>query len=134
MKYAFIYLFIVFYLLRAAPAAHGGSQARGQIGTVAAGLRQSRSNQIWAVSATYTTAHHNTGSLIHWVRPGIEPATSWFLVGFVSAVPRQELWNMLLKAAFYTHTKKTQKQVPLTLCCDNDDGDNKYKDLGYARH
>ena len=47
--------------------------------------------QIWAVSVTYPTAHGNTGSLTHWVRPGIEPATSWFPVGFVSAVPRQEL-------------------------------------------
>ena len=42
---------------------------------------------IRAASATYTTA----GSLTHWARPGIEPATSWFLVGFISAAPRQEL-------------------------------------------
>ena len=28
-------------------------------------------------------AHGNTRSLTHGVRPGIEPATSWFLVGFV---------------------------------------------------
>jgi len=27
------------------------------------------------------------------VRPGIEPTTSWFLVRFVSAAPRQELLN-----------------------------------------
>jgi len=31
-----------------------------------------------AVSATYTTANGNIGSLTHWARPGIEPATSWF--------------------------------------------------------
>ena len=37
-----------------------------------------------AASATYTTAHGNTGSLTHWVRPGIEPSTSWLLVGFVN--------------------------------------------------
>ena len=30
---------------------------------------------IWAVSATYTTAHGNTGSLTHWARPGSEPTT-----------------------------------------------------------
>ena len=47
--------------------------------------------QIWAISATYTTAHGNTGSLTHWARTGIKPNTSWFLVGFVSAVPRWEL-------------------------------------------
>ena len=40
-------------------------------------------HQIRAASATYTTVHSNAGSLTHWVKPGIEPATSWFLVGFV---------------------------------------------------
>ena len=39
----FIYLFILLFLW-AAPAAYGGSQARGQIGAVAAGIRQSHSN------------------------------------------------------------------------------------------
>ena len=37
-----------------------------------------------AASATYTTAHGNTGSLTHWARAGMGPATSWFLVGFVN--------------------------------------------------
>ena len=52
--------------------------------------------RIQAASTTYTIAHSNTRSLIHWVRPGIEPATSWFLVRFVSAEPRWELWFMNL--------------------------------------
>ena len=43
------------------------------------------------MSATYITAHGNAGSLTHWVRPGIEPATSWFLVGFISAALQWEL-------------------------------------------
>ena len=47
--------------------------------------------QIWASSVTYTTAHGNAGSLTHWARPGIERASSWFLVGFVSTAPRREL-------------------------------------------
>ena len=38
----FLSLFLLF--LWAAPAAYGGSQARGRIGAVAAGLRQSYSN------------------------------------------------------------------------------------------
>ena len=42
------------------------------------------------MSVTYTTAHSNAGSLTHWARPGIEPKTSWFLVGFISAVPQRE--------------------------------------------
>ena len=28
------------------------------------------------------------------MRPGIEPATSWFLVGFISAAPQWELHNV----------------------------------------
>ena len=51
---------------------------------------------VWAPSVTYTTAHGNTRSLTHWVRPEIDPATSWFLVGFISTVPGRELWNRYL--------------------------------------
>ena len=40
--------------------------------------------RIQAASATYTIAHGNAGSLTYWARPGIKPATSWFLVGFVN--------------------------------------------------
>ena len=43
----FVCLFVCFYLFAiswAAPAAYGGSQARGRIGAVATGLRQSHSN------------------------------------------------------------------------------------------
>ena len=51
---------------------------------------------------TYTTVHGNTGSLTHWARPGIEPETSWFLVGFISAVP----WWELLTWLFLTPVQK----------------------------
>ena len=48
--------------------------------------------RIWATSATYTTALGNTRSLNPLSeRPGIKPATSWFLVRFISAGPRREL-------------------------------------------
>ena len=47
--------------------------------------------QIWATSATYTTACGNARSLTHWVGPGIEPEFSWMLVRFVSAEPQQQL-------------------------------------------
>ena len=36
------------------------------------------------MSVTYTTAHRNAWSLTHWGRPGIQPASSWRLVGFVN--------------------------------------------------
>ena len=46
--YVCLFLFVFFLsfcLERAAPAAYGGSQARGLIGAVATGLRQSHSNE-----------------------------------------------------------------------------------------
>ena len=42
--YLFIYLSIFLAISWAAPVAYGGSQARGRIGAVATGLRQSHSN------------------------------------------------------------------------------------------
>ena len=42
LRLSFIYL--LFWLYKATPAAYGGSQARGLIGATAAGLRQSHSN------------------------------------------------------------------------------------------
>ena len=55
----FFFFFLLFF--RAALAAYGGSQAKGPIGAVGAGLHQSHS----CVAATYTTAHGNAGSLTH---------------------------------------------------------------------
>ena len=52
--------------------------------------------QISAVFSIYTTAHGNARSLTHWVRPGIEPETSWFLVRFVFTVPQWELPGLSL--------------------------------------
>ena len=52
--------------------------------------------RIQATSATYSTAHGNARSLTpEQAILRIEPATSWFLVGFVSAVPQQELQEAL---------------------------------------
>ena len=70
-------IFFIFLLFRATSVAHGVFQARGLIGATAAGQHHS---------------HSNTGSLTHWARPGIEAATLWFLVGFVSAAPWRSLW------------------------------------------
>ena len=87
-------LFFFFFfcsLFRAVPTAYGGSQARGLIGAVSCWpISEAQQHQIWAMSATYTPAHGNSRSLTHWVKPGIKPATSLFLVGFVSTAPRWE--------------------------------------------
>ena len=44
--YLYLYLFVgvFFVLFRAAPTTHGGSQTRGLIGAIAAGLHHSHSN------------------------------------------------------------------------------------------
>ena len=62
------------------------------MGAIAAVLHHSHSNvrselHLWL----NTTTHGYTGSLTHWARPGIEPASSWILVGFITAEPWWEL-------------------------------------------
>ena len=44
----------------------------------------------------YIPAHGNARSPAHWARPGIEPATSQILVGFVTTEPQQELQFCIL--------------------------------------
>ena len=59
---------VFFSFFRAAPKAYGGSQARSQIGAIR-GQPMPTATATWdpsrAMSATYTTAHGNTGSLTH---------------------------------------------------------------------
>ena len=43
-KAVLFFVLFLFYFFRTAPTAHGGPQARGQIGAVATGLRHSHSN------------------------------------------------------------------------------------------
>ena len=88
---------ISFGLFRATPAAYVSSQARGQIGAIAAGLYHSQ-----AESATYTTAHGNTRSLTDWARPGIDSESSWILVGFANhwammGTPKTRIWYFCLQ-------------------------------------
>ena len=71
---------LYFCLFRATLAAHGGSQARGWIGAIAASIHH---------------GHSNTRSLTHWARPGIEPESSWMLVRFVSTEPWWEVLKTL---------------------------------------
>ena len=81
---------VVVVVFRAAPApmTQGSFQTRSQIEAVAVGLCHS---QIQAMSATYTAVHSNAGSLTHWAKPGIEPASSWTLVRFLTTDPQWEL-------------------------------------------
>ena len=49
----------------------------------------------------YTTAHNNTRSLTHWVRPEMEPASSWILVRFITTEPWWEPHKVFLCTLFY---------------------------------
>ena len=62
--YLFIY-FCLFAFSWAAPVANGGSQARGLIGAVAAGLCQSHSNVGSEQRLRHIPQHGNAGSLTH---------------------------------------------------------------------
>ena len=75
-----------FFFFRASPEAYESSQASCQIRAESASLYHSHSNAgsklcLWP---TYTAAHGNARSLIHWVRPGIKPASWWILVRFLT--------------------------------------------------
>ena len=86
----FFCLFVL--LFRATSIAYGGSQARGLNRSCSCRpTPQAQQCGTRAKSATYTTAHGNTRSLTHWTRPGIQPTTSWLLVGFISNAPWWEL-------------------------------------------
>ena len=71
-----ILFYFIVLLFRAIPVAYGSSQARVWI---------------WATAASLHHSHRNAGSPIHWARPGIEPASSWILVRFISTAPQWEL-------------------------------------------
>ena len=89
-----IFLFFFFFgLFRVVPATYGSSQARGWIPGCWPTPQQCG---IPAASAIYTTApaHSNTGSLMHWVRPGIEPKSLRILVRFITTEPQWELQHI----------------------------------------
>ena len=89
-SFFFSFLFLLYWLFRAAHMAYEGSQARGQNQSCSC-WPTPQQRQIWAASVTYTTALGNSGFLTQWARPGIEPASSWMLVGFISTEPQWEL-------------------------------------------
>ena len=72
-------------------------QAKVQIGAAGASLPQPQQHGIQATSTTYTTACGNAGSLTHWARPGIEPASLWVLVRCVTTEPQGNSLYLFLK-------------------------------------
>ena len=109
---------IFFFLFRTSPMAYGGSPARGPVRAIAAGLYHSQPQQcrIWAMSAAYTTAHGNAWSVTHWKRPGIEPTTSWSLVGFISAAQWRELQHSDFSQVLSMNKKVYHSTDMLDIC------------------
>ena len=85
-----IYIYIFLDIL----AAYGGSQARGRIRAAGASLHHSHSN-VGSESSLWPTAHGNARPLTHWTRSGMEPTSSWILVGLVNC------WAMTGTFSFY---------------------------------
>ena len=123
----FVCLFFVFCPFRAAPAAYGGSQATGLIGAVAAGLHTATARPDTSGVCDLHHSSRQRGSLTHWTRPGIDPATSWILVGFISAEPQWELlfvfvltlskraFNFLYLLHYSCYQSKRLRLLPKTL-------------------
>ena len=63
------FILFFFFLFMAVSAAYGSSQARGPIGSA---------------SEIYATSYSNARSLTHWMRPGIEHASSWRRCGVLN--------------------------------------------------
>ena len=77
-------LLLSFCLLGAAPVAHEGAQTRGPIGTVAASLRHNNSGSEPYLEPTPQLTATLDPRPTHRARPGIEPRSSWILVGFAN--------------------------------------------------
>ena len=86
-KKTWIYLiFFFFCLFRATHMTYGSSQARDWIWAAVAGLHHSHS-KIGFYLSPVCDLHHSSW---HWVGPGIKPASSWILIGFITAEPQWE--------------------------------------------
>ena len=59
-------------------------------------MPQPQQHGIQAPPVTYATALGNARSLTHCAGPGIEPTSSWILVGFIMGEPQWELLSLAL--------------------------------------
>ena len=67
---------LIFFLFTDASVVYGSSWARGRIRAATAAYTTTMQYWIRVTYATYAAACGNTGSLTHWVRPGIKPTSS----------------------------------------------------------
>ena len=118
----FIHVMFLFFLFKAAPVPHGSSQPRGQIRAASASPHHSHSRLgSKPVSATYTMAHGNAGSLTHWESPGIKPMSSRVLPGFITCwhtigFPRCDLSSLWLFLRYYILCDDFDTHSPASKC------------------
>ena len=91
VRFFFLFFFFSFFLFRALPKAYGSSQAELNWSQSCQPTPQPQQSGDWRHICDLHVAHSNTLSLTHWARLGIKLASSWILVGFIPAVPGQEL-------------------------------------------
>ena len=60
---------------------------------------------IWAMSQPTSWPKVMPDPLIYWARPGIEPTSSWILVGFATAEPQWELLSILILGDNWARTR-----------------------------
>ena len=105
----FLSFFFFFCFLESHPwhmeVAYGNSQFRGRIGATVAGLPHSHSNGGSIHVCDLPHSSQQCWIPNHWARPGMEPMSSWILMGFVSAVSQGELpLSFLKRHTEYTHS------------------------------
>ena len=105
-KWEFIFLFFILFFLCVFLGPHPRHMEGPRLGFKS----EPQQCQIQAASATYTTAQGKAGSLTHWARLGIEPKTSWFLVGFVSVAPWREPQSLFFKTLFLRYSLSDSSQ------------------------
>ena len=107
----FYFILVFFFFLQGCTHGIWSSQARGWIGAATVGLCHSHSNPDPCLVFDIDIAHSNARSLTQWVRPGIEPASSWILVRFVTTEPQ---WDLPMNFSFIDMKaiKLTKKKEP----------------------
>ena len=79
------FFFLFFCLFRAAPAAYGSSQVRGQIGAAAASATATGTQDWNRVCNLYHSSRQHWILNPHWMGPVIKLTSSWILVSFFTA-------------------------------------------------
>ena len=93
VNYIIFYFIFVFLICLVPNLQHMKVPRRGanQSGSCRPTPQPQQRQIIWVALVTSPAAHNNAGSFIHWTGPGIEPSSSWTLVGFLIAEPQWEL-------------------------------------------